>query len=772
MLSTLFANWPLRRQIIVVLGFTIMAVGIFAGEFVRKMETQAFENNFSYHTQKLVAMLSATSIDAIVSEDRPVLATIISQLVDNDADVYSIEIENAYNEVLNTWTDSNSTAENSVLRFYEHDILLEGESFGKIKVAWDVRHQYAEIHDHIMKIRIFAVSIFAALTVIVVMILTNLVISPIRNIHAHLNKLQKNEKVNSLEIVASRELTKLGDTVNELGNILELRKAKEIELKEASKAKSEFLANMSHELRTPMNGVLGMLNIVKGTDLNPEQKEAIKIAMSSGKSLLTLINDILDFSKIEAGRLEFESIDFDLETMAEEVTEVLAEQAHSKQLELLCNIDKDVPRFVNGDPTRIRQVLTNLLGNAVKFTNEGEVLVQIAKCSEKKDNPNRLKFSVIDTGVGISESALSKVFESFAQADGSTTRQYGGTGLGLAISKQLIEGMEGNVGAISEVGKGSVFWFELNLTPASDQVVADNFDNLENKKVLLIDSNVSNRTKLEQLLANYHIDCTPQDSGKGSLDALRQAHNNNDPFDIVLFNSKLSDMPGEVFANCIDADPSYDELKLIPMTNVKDQIPELYPHNNKRISAQLTKPIRSQECLSTLSRVISGESGDTNIPLIDDSNDLESIYSTINILVVEDNLVNQEVAIGMLEMMGFNVEVADNGQEGLDTLTNTEYSFDLILMDCQMPVLDGYATTQRIRKLDGPLCKIPIIALTANAMTGDAEKCLAAGMNDYLSKPFEVEVLEEKINHWLEDIINDRKSVEDSGNSPDLNKAA
>jgi len=770
MLSSLFANWPLRRQIIVVLGFTIMAVGIFSGEFVRKIETQAFEKNFTYQTQKLVAMLSATSIDAIVSEDRPVLKTIIRQLVDNDKDVYSVEIENAYDEVLTSWTNENSTAETSVLRHYAHDILLDGESFGQIRVAWDVRHQYAEIHEHVMKIRIFAFSIFAALTVIVVMILTSLVITPIRNIHSHLSKLQSNEKVNSLEVVASRELINLGDTVNELGNILELRKQKEIELKEASKAKSEFLANMSHELRTPMNGVLGMLNIVKQTELNPEQKEAVKIAMSSGKSLLTLINDILDFSKIEAGRLEFETIEFDLETMAEEVTEVLAEQAHSKKIELICNIGQDVPSMVEGDPTRIRQVLTNLLGNAVKFTDEGEVLVQIEKINDSS-SCNKLKFSVTDSGVGIAEEALSKVFESFAQADGSTTRQYGGTGLGLAISKQLIEGMQGQFGAISELGKGSVFWFELDLKPVAETSQDNSYSALANTKVLLIDTNISNRTKIEKLFSTHNIESVSHDSGKMCLDILRQADNDGVPFNLVLFNSTLADMPAEVFAGCIEADPAYDNVRLVPMTNVIDQVADLYPHNNKRISAQLTKPIRSKELLKTIGTTLNLTHITEDSQHIESKN-LQEVFSKINILVVEDNLVNQEVAIGMLEMMGFNVDVADNGQEGLDILTSEKTKFDLILMDCQMPVLDGYETTGCIRELDEPLKSIPVIALTANAMTGDSEKCLSAGMNDYLSKPFEVESLEEKIKYWLKDKISSLESEMDTDDEQTIDKAA
>ncbi|MBX2884091.1 MAG: response regulator [Granulosicoccus sp.] len=769
MLARLFKNWPLQRQIIVVLGCTIMAVGIIAGELVREMETRAFEKNFTSHTQKLVSMLSATSVDAIVSEDRPVLDTIIAELIAVDPDVYSIDILNEYAEPLTTWANEDSSAVSKDLKIYSHEVLLEEESFGEINVTWDVRPHHAEISEHVKKIRVYAVSIFGVLTLLIIFIINSLVVHPIRSIHSHLAKLQRNEPIQSLEVIASRELINLGDTVNELGNILELRKLKEIELKEASRAKSEFLANMSHELRTPMNGVLGMLNIVRATDLNPEQKEALKIATSSGRSLLTLINDILDFSKIEAGRLEFEKIPFELESLVEDCTEVLAEQAHSKSIELLCNIDRDIAPSVVGDPTRIKQVLTNLLGNAVKFTNDGEVLVQVDRMAHDSQ-PDRIRFSVTDTGVGISKEALEKVFESFAQADGSTTRQYGGTGLGLAISKQLIEGMDGTVGVQSELGKGSVFWFELELPSSGQRLESElEIDGLKGTRVLLVDANNSNRTKLGQILLAQEIDCVSHHSGKTALDLLRVSDNQEEPFDIVLFNATLSDMPGDVFANCMAADPNYDAIKLVSMTNVIDQIPDLYPHNNPRMSAQISKPVRAQELMKTLAVTMDIDIGQNLDEPMQDLLKAE-VYSKLNILVVEDNVVNQEVALGMLEMLGFQVNVADNGQEGIDELQSNSY--DLVLMDCQMPVLDGYAATAQIRQFDNELKSIPIIALTANAMTGDAEKCLNAGMDDYLSKPFESDALEEKINRWLIDKIDAVKQELATEMSPLPQKAA
>jgi len=409
---------------------------------VRNVETRTFERNFNYQTEKLVAMLSATSLDAIVSEDRPVLETTIQQLIENDSDVVGIQIFNENSEALAEWAtkDEGQMSANNKFIEFSHDVLLEGEDFGYIQVTWNVEKQHGEIQAHARKIYIYALGIAGILALIILGVINTLVIKPIGRIHQHLQLLQSNKVSSNLNITAARELVDLGETVNELGNILELRKQKEVELEEASRAKSEFLANMSHELRTPMNGVLGMLSLIKGSDLNPEQQQQVNIATTSGHSLLTIINDILDFSKIEAGKLEYEIIPFDLVQLVEDCADVVAEQAYNKNLELICEVEENVNPSIQGDPTRIRQVLTNLSSNAVKFTQEGEIRIRVEKTSAP-DNANRLRFSVTDTGVGIKQEALKNIFQSFAQADGSTTRKYGGTGLGLAISRQLIEGM-------------------------------------------------------------------------------------------------------------------------------------------------------------------------------------------------------------------------------------------------------------------------------------------------------------------------------------------
>ena len=767
MFARFFKNWPLRQQIILVMGCTILAVGLGAAEFVRYNETKDFGKKIHEDTQNLVSMLSAASLQAILLEDKRSLNNNIRRIVDKAPEIEPVTIYNKRGVTLTQWVKSDNIDESWCLDF-SHNVMLDGESFGRITLKWNVKNQQEEIRSYAAKIYLYAASMSLIQALIVVALINGLVVAPIKQIHDHLLGLKANEAEGTLNIVAARELTDLGNSANELGTILELRKLKEKELEEASKAKSEFLANMSHELRTPMNGVLGMLSLLKGTKLDPEQIEQVKIATTSGRSLLTLINDILDFSKVEAGKLEFEHIDFDLEELVEGCSLALTEQASSKKLELLCDINSDIKQFVTGDPTRLRQVLTNLMGNAVKFTTEGEVKITVNQIKEANGKATLL-FTVSDTGVGIQESALETVFQSFSQADGSTTRKFGGTGLGLAISRKLIEGMGGEIGVNSTLGKGSDFWFKITLPVSGDSVTEKaRRQPITARRVLLIEKNQASAELIKSLLEELSLETVVVNSGKEGLEALRLSVNNRTSPEMILFSAQLSDMPGEIFVRCMEADPLFDDIKLVPMAYVTEQSPELYPHKNPRIASLITKPVKRSELGLILEHAVTG--------IVEDQSVQDELitarlnaYSKLNVLVVEDNAINQEVAIGMLEKIGFNADVAGNGQEGFDAVGHG--SFDLILMDCQMPVLDGYEATKAIRdrEIENGEPRIPIIALTANAMIGDAEKCIAAGMDDYMSKPFEEHVLEEKLGFWLSTRIT---QLMDEQGSDDVDVAA
>jgi signal transduction histidine kinase/CheY-like chemotaxis protein/HPt (histidine-containing phosphotransfer) domain-containing protein len=523
----------------------------------------------------------------------------------------------------------------------------------------------------------------------------------------------------------------------------------------ANAAKSQFLANMSHEIRTPMNGVLGMAQLLLGTALTQKQHRFVETIHKSGETLLSIINDILDFSKIEAGHLELENLDFNIHKTIEDVVEIFAEQAHRKNLEIIYHVAAEVPENIKGDPHRIRQVLINLIGNAIKFTGQGEVLVNVSQDKKHGTSPKadydpsfRVCFSVRDTGIGISEAALPLLFKPFSQADGSTTRKYGGTGLGLAISKQLVELMGGEISVETCVGQGTIFSFSLLFLPADnlERNLPPILTGLTGLKLLIVEDNPTNREILQEYALSWGmlVDAVP--SALAALELLRKPVDHQPPYDLVLIDMKMAGMNGLELGQRIKADTQIAQIPLVMITSTMF-IGEAGQANKTGFAAYLIKPIRKSDLKDCLLNALKSE---PDLPALKvEKAILSGEKISARILLVEDNPVNQEVAQYMMLGFGCSVDLAENGLEALNAVDQNTY--DLVLMDCMMPKMDGYEATAEIRRRQkaGLLPRFPIIALTANAIEGDREKCLIAGMDDYIAKPFKVESLLRVIKTWV-----------------------